>query len=239
MGGVVSGSELMEAVQADTCTGTRAAFSAYLDGALDGHSMAQLADHLDSCAECASEFGAWRSVQSVLGELGPAPVPTELQAQLRDALAGEISTGRHLSPIKRVAVFTRDTLAPAGVRLGAGLAAALVLIWSAAWVIGTAVPVQANDDRLAHLNSPQYLYSQTPPEPIATSSAFVAVLVDAKVDARGRVYDYILIDGPQDPVTRLQVEKNLLGGVFKPATVFGVPVPGHVMMTYTAVSVRG
>jgi hypothetical protein len=38
---------------------------------------------------------------------------------------------------------------------------------------------------------------------------------------------------------RRQVEQNLLTSVFKPATVFGVPVDGHVMLTYTGVSVRG
>ena len=66
----------------------------------------------------------------------------------------------------------------------------------------------------------------------------VAVLVDAKVDAQGRVYDFDVIDGATDPATRIWVEANLLESVFKPATIFGVPVPGHAMMTYTAVSAR-
>jgi hypothetical protein len=35
------------------------------------------------------------------------------------------------------------------------------------------------------------------------------------------------------------VEQNLLTSVFRPATVFGVPVDGHVMLTYAGVSVRG
>ena len=64
-------------------------------------------------------------------------------------------------------------------------------------------------------------------------------LIDAKVDTRGRVYDYTILDGPSDPTVRLQVEQNLLTSVFTPATVFGVPVDGHVMVTYTGVSVRG
>ena len=226
-------SELSEA-----CVQSRASFSAYLDGALDGLSMAQLAAHMRECIPCDTEFTAWRSMQDVLGELGPATVPTELQARLRDALASEIVTGRHLSPTRRLAGFFHSTLAPAGLRLGAGFAATLVILGSAAWFLGAALPVQANDEQMAHLNAPRYLYSVTAPQPIATSNEFVAVMVDAKVDAEGRVYDFNIVDGPNDAATRLLVESNLLESIFKPATVFGVPVPGHALMTYTAISAK-
>lgn len=220
----------------DACEGTRAGFSAYLDGALDGHTMAQLAAHLRECGTCAGEFAAWRSMQAALGELGPARVPVELQARLRDVLAGEIGTGRHLSPLRRFGFFFERTLAPMGLRFGAGLAATVLLLGSGAWVLGTALPVQANDERMAHMNAPKFLYSQTSPEPIATGGAFVNVLVDAKVNAAGRVYDFELIEGPRDAETRLRVEQNLLSSVFKPATVFGEPVPGHVIVSYSAVT---
>ncbi len=227
-----------EEIPTEGCEQTRAGFSAYLDGALDGRTMAQLAAHLRECRGCESEFAAWRSMQDALSVLGPAPVPMELQSRLRDVLAGEISTGRHLSPVRRFTAFFQRTLVPAGLRFGAGLAATLVLLGSGAWFVGSALPVQANDDRIAHMNAPKFLYSQTVPEPIVTKGAFEAVVVDAKVDAEGRVYDFELIDGPRDPATRLWIEANLLGSVFKPATVFGEPVPGHAMMTYTTVSVR-
>lgn len=213
--------------------------SDYLDGALDGRTMGALADHLENCTACEVEFRAWRSVQTALGELGPAKPPTVLQARLRDALASERDRGTYLSPVQQFAAFWRETLAPAFLRFSGGLAAALVLIGGLVWFVGSAAPVQANDDRLADIIPPEFLYSQTAPEPIATSGRFVAVLVDAKIDAEGRVYDYKLMDGPGDSATRARVESNLLGSVFKPATVFGVPVPGHVMITYTAVSVRG
>jgi hypothetical protein len=222
----------------EACEQTRAGFSAYLDGALDGNTMAQLAAHMRECTGCHAEFIAWRSMQDALGTLGPAPVPAELQARLRDALATEIVTGRYLSPYRRFVAFCQRTLAPAGLRLGAGFAATLVILGSAAWFLSAAIPVQANDDRMAHLNAPKFLYSQTSPEPITTGREFVAVIVDAKIDARGRVYDFNVVDGPNDPSTRLKIESNLLGSVFRPATVFGEPVPGHAMMTFTSVSAR-
>ena len=221
------------------CTEARQRFSAYLDGALDGVTMGYLAQHLRGCDRCGGEFRELQAMQQALGELGPATAPEALQAQLRDVLAGELQRGTYRSPTRRFGELWKETIAPAGMRLSAGFAGALLLASSLSFLVGSAAPVQANDDRLAHLNAPEYLYSMTPPAPVTTRSHFVAVVVDAKVNAKGRVYDYDLLDGPTDKATRSRVEANLLGSIFRPATVFGVPVPGHVVMTYTTVSVRG
>jgi hypothetical protein len=67
----------------------------------------------------------------------------------------------------------------------------------------------------------------------------VPIVVEAKVDSNGRVYDYSIVEGPTDESVKISVEQNLLASVFKPATVFGVPVKGQVVLTFTGVSVRG
>jgi hypothetical protein len=53
------------------------------------------------------------------------------------------------------------------------------------------------------------------------------------------VYDYSIVEGPSDERVKISVEQNLLASVFRPATVFGVPVRGHVVVTFTGVSVKG
>ena len=136
------------------CGEMREQFSAYLDGALDGRSMGQLAHHFESCDTCRLEFDEWQGMQSALGQLGQASIPETLQAQLRDTLAGELQRGTYLSPLSRVRAFCRQSLMPAGLRLSAGLAGALLLVSGLTWIVGTAAPVQANDDRLTHLNPP-------------------------------------------------------------------------------------
>jgi hypothetical protein len=118
------------------------------------------------------------------------------------------------------------------------MVAAVLLLAGLFRLFGPGVEVQANDDRMAHLVGPHYLYSQVPLMPVQTGRD-VPVLIDARVDTSGRVYDYKILDGPSDVAVRAQVEQNLLSSVFRPATVFGVPVDGHVMVTYTGVSVRG
>jgi anti-sigma factor RsiW len=221
-----------------SCRSIRADFSSYLDGAMPGTGMATMAEHLDRCDECATEFSAWREIQRSLAALGPARPPMNLQKRLREAIAVERENGTHLSLTRRFLVAWDITLAPLALRFAGGFAAAIVLLGSLGWMLGAPIAVQANDDAMAHLVAPRYLYSQVPPQPIETGHE-VPILVEAMVDTTGRVYDYSIIAGPTDTSVKLRVEQNLLSSVFTPATAFGVPVRGHVVMTYTGVVVRG
>jgi hypothetical protein len=63
--------------------------------------------------------------------------------------------------------------------------------------------------------------------------------VEASVDAAGRVYDFSIVAGPQDDAVRTQIANQLLGSVFQPASAFGVPIRGRVVVTFSGISVRG
>jgi len=225
------------------CEDVRSGFSGYLDGAVSGVEMAAIATHIEDCTGCAEEFAVWRGVQRSLSELGPARPPARLQTRLREAIAVERERGAHLSFARRALLLWESTLAPLALRLSGGLAAALVLAGGLTWMFAAPLAaVQASDDAMTHLIAPRYLYSQVPPQPIQThrdEPSDVPIVVEAMVDSKGRVYDYTILEGPTDPSVRVRVEDNLLSSIFKPATVFGVPVRGHVVMTYTGVSVRG
>lgn len=231
-------SEIEQMQRGSGCLEAQAAFSSYLDGALSGVEMGRVADHLADCAPCSTEFDAWRAMQTALVDLGPAKPPMRLQERLRAALDIERDHGRHLPLFERVGLIWRTSVAPLAVQTAGGMLAAVLLLAGLFRLFGPGLEVQANDDGLAHLIAPRYLYSDVPPMAVETGRD-VPVLIEAKVDTRGRVYDYTIIDGPNNPLVRSQVEQNLLSSVFTPATVFGVPVDGHVMLTYTGVSVRG
>ena len=220
------------------CESIRAEFPDYLDGAVSGVAMASIAEHLAGCMDCDEEFALLRTVQDSLADLGSAQPPAELQTQLLQAVAMERERGTHLSPASRFRLAWQSWLAPAALRVSGAFAAAILLLAGLGWMFAAPIAVQANDDNLAHLVAPHYLYSEVAPRPIPLDRD-VPVLVDARVDTDGFVYDYTIVAGPTDPAVKLRVEENLLASVFKPATVFGVPVRGHVVMTYMGVSVRG
>jgi hypothetical protein len=220
------------------CASVRSGFSAYLDGAVSGVEMAAISRHMEGCDDCAKDFHVWRQVQRSLGELGPQAPPARLQARLRAAIAAERERGAHLPFFQRALLLWRSSLAPLALRLSAGFAVTLVLAGGLFWMFAAPIAVLANDDAMAHLVAPRYIYSQVPPEPISTKRD-VPIIVDAMVDSSGRVYRYTILEGPTDSEVKIRVENNLLSSVFTPATVFGVPVRGHVVITYTGVSVRG
>ncbi len=223
-----------------SCETTREEFGAYLDSAMSGVEMQAVAAHLETCVPCGREFEELRLLQQCLGELGTAPIPERLQQQLCETLAVERERGTHLAWRGRAMLAWKTWLAPLALRVSGGLLAALVLTAGLGWIFAAPMfsSVQANDENMAHLVSPRYLYSQVPAQPIETRHD-VPVVVEALVDTQGRVYDYQIVAGPQDAAVQMKVQQNLLASVFTPATAFGVPVRGQVVVTYAGVVVRG
>jgi anti-sigma factor RsiW len=240
------------------CKSIRERFSAYLDGALTGVAMRQTAEHLESCAECDQEFAGWRAMQTAMVELGPAKAPADLALRLRVALSQEQARTPRQS-LARWQVRWQNTLAPFLLRASAGFASAVLLLGTAAVLVGAfASPVEARDASADASTSPRFLYSMlassTPegapsdtarvPNPhIARAAVTVddanAVVVEAYVNSSGRVYDYRIISGPDNAASRAQVENLLLFSVFEPARVFGEPVRGVAVLSFSGVSVQG
>ncbi|MEO6924184.1 MAG: zf-HC2 domain-containing protein [Bryocella sp.] len=222
-----------------TCASVREQFSDYLDGTIPGVTMTTIARHLDACEPCAQDFASLRAVGQSLASLSPVKPPPYLQQQLRRIIAFEHQRGTHLSPSGKLRMAWHDWLGSATLRVSGGAVAALLLVAGLGWMFAAPLAsVQANDDLQANLVAPRFLYSQVPASPVVNDRDTV-VMVAAKIDSEGRVYDYSILAGPNDAAIRLGVERNLLASVFKPATIFGTPVRGQVIVTYTGVSVHG
>ena len=223
-----------------SCLEIREMFSAYLDGAISGREMQSVHAHLEACGECSAEFEAWREVQQVVGSVGAVKAPADLGLRLRLAISHESSRRQGRAWPAFVARW-ENRMRPALVQASAGLAGAVVLIGSIAMLIGVVAapqPVLANDEPLGALTSPHYLYSSTHLEPVMTPSD-ATIVIEAEVNAAGKVYDYTILSGPKDASTNAQVRDHLLLQVYEPARVFGEPVKGQVLITFSGVSVKG
>jgi hypothetical protein len=97
--------------------------------------------------------------------------------------------------------------------------------------------VMANDEPIGGITAPHYLYSAVAPRAIVTNSDSL-IVVEAEIDELGRVYDYRIASGPSDEAVRSQVVDQLLLSVFEPARIFGSPVRGRVVMTFSGISVE-
>ena len=222
------------------CLDVRGSLSEYLDGAVTGVEMQGIADHLDGCAACAAEFALTRRMQETLAALGSPKVPADLNLRLRLAISHE---GRRSwrSRLDRVSLQWQNALRPIVMQACAGVAAAVLFLGSILFLLGAmsaANPVMANDEPLGAMTAPHYLYSVAGIQPVTTAEDST-IVVEAAINARGEVYDYRIVSGPQDAGVRDQVAERLLASVFQPASVFGVPVRGHVLVAFAGVSVNG
>ena len=223
-----------------SCEPIRSALSSYLDGAVTGVEMQQIADHLDSCSACAAEFALTRRMQETLATLGPSRVPSDLGLRLRLAISHE-GQRTWSSRIERLTLNWQNAFRPLVMQASAGLAGAVLFLGSILFLLGAmsaANPVMANDEPLGAMTSPHYLYSVAGIQPVTTTEDST-IVVEAAVNARGQVYDYRIVSGPEDAAVRNQVIDRLLTSVFQPASVFGVPIRGHVVMTFAGIAVHG
>ena len=218
---------------------TQDQFAGYLDGTLTGVEMQAVATHLEVCRDCAQAFAQVRGLQGVLSALGPAKMPDDLGLRLRVAISREAA--RRQGWRDAVSMRWENVVRPAVVRYGAGLACAVALIGSMTMLVGmvaTPQAVLANDEPLGALTTPHFLYSAEPAQPLALGDD-ATVLIDAKVDAQGKVYDFTIVSGPQDARVQAQVRERLMLAQYAPARAFDQPINGRVLVVFTGTRVRG
>lgn len=221
------------------CARIQAFFSPYLDGAVSGRNMQEISSHLATCEDCADEFATLRAVHRSVAALGPAKAPTDLGMRLRLAISHEIAR-RQSGWMDSFSIKWDNSIRPLLVQVSAGFAGSVVLLGGIILLLGmVAAPetVMANDEPLGAMTAPHYLYSAVMPSAITTGQDSV-IIVEAYVNEQGRVYDYDIVSGPVDRAVRIQVEDHLLTSVFQPASVFGAPVRGRVVITFSGISVR-
>lgn len=223
------------------CRTIRAQFSAYLDGDLTGVAMQSMARHLEKCGTCAEEFALWRQTQQALTNLEPVRPPADLALRIRVALSQQQAR----TPQNALATWKvrwDNTVAPFLIQASAGLASAVVLVGTMAFLIGAFAapePAAARDQPVGMVSGPHFLYSTVEADAGTVSRRGSPVTVEVFVDQQGRVYDYDIVSGPSDPATRADLESLLLTSVFQPAKTFGEPVRGVAVLTFSGVSVQG
>jgi hypothetical protein len=224
----------------EACHSVRSCFSDYLDGAVDGHTMHAIASHLAACTNCTEEFASWRAMQQALSGLRSTKAPANLGLKLRCAISQQ-KARRDAHWADKYIVRWENAVRPMLLQVSAGLAGAVVLIGSIAFLLGAfAAPqaVMANDVPLDAITAPHFLYAAASPRPILTDRD-TTIVVDAAVNDRGQVYDYRFVSAPDVPEVQRQVAEQLMLYVFEPARIFGAPVRGHVIVTFDGISVRG
>jgi hypothetical protein len=220
------------------CAEAKWMFSPYLDGAVSGTEMHALRLHLNQCSHCNREYALLRQTQELLAKVGRPRVPADLALNLRVAISREAAAAKR-PRFQGFRVRLENALHAFMVPATAGTIAAIAIF---GFLIGSTLPeLQARNIN----DVPLMLY--TGPE--LQESSFAATLssvnddslvIEAYVDANGRVQDYRILSDPDSTQKLLpEVKRMLIFTTFRPAMSMGRPTPGHAVLSFSKISVRG
>jgi Putative zinc-finger len=210
--------------------------SAYLDGALTGKQMYSLDQHLQRCSKCNREYDSLRRTQSLLARMGRVRAPEDLSLKLRLAISHEVARRPQFGTlILRLQNLLRGFMVPATT----GLVATVLTFGVVAGLLASPPSVHANAADVP-------LMFATDPELQPNSFGFTmgpvnedSLLIEAYVDANGRVQDYRILSGSEDPKDLHELKNMLIMTSFRPATWMGTPRPGTAILSFSKISVRG
>jgi Putative zinc-finger len=221
------------------CPKAKRLFSPYLDGAVTGTEMLALQDHLSDCEACSQEYQALRRTQQLLVSVGRPKVPADLGLKLRLAIS------REAGPAKRarfagMRVRLENALHAFMVPATAGFLSAVIIFGIAmVYFVAPSSLVADNDVPLVMVNTAPELQQSAFGMTLDSIDAD-SLVIEAYVDANGRVQDYrILSDTEKSKEVLPQVKRMLIFTTFRPALSMGRPTPSRAVLSFSKISVRG
>ncbi|MFZ0859251.1 MAG: zf-HC2 domain-containing protein [Candidatus Sulfotelmatobacter sp.] len=221
------------------CPQAKRLFSPYLDGAVTGTEMLALQQHLSDCAACNDEYQGFRRSQQLLLSVKRPKVPADLGLKLRLAISREAARAKR-PPFEALTVQLEDAFQAFMVPATAGFLSALIIFGIAMVYFVAPSSLQAgNDVPLVMVNTAPQLQQSAFGMTLDTIDAD-SLVIEAYVDANGRVQDYrILSDTKESQEVLPQVKRMLIFTTFRPALSMGRPTPSRAVLSFSKISVRG
>jgi hypothetical protein len=214
----------------ESCLEIRNCFSDYVDGICSQETVRSLRYHLRYCGSCQKELECAQALQSELRALPRRAVPAGPDLRLKVRVSQELN--RHL--LSRLAVrmdnMFRELLLPAGCGLAVAVFCFFLFLGSGA------VPVNSRPDvPLSFVTPPQVLTLA----PLDFSTGDKPVVVVTYINSTGQVTRYRVLSGQHSPELMHNLDRLIYFSQFSPATTFGRPTKGRVILALKQITVRG
>jgi hypothetical protein len=221
------------------CPQAKRLFSPYLDGAVTGTEMLALQRHLSACGECNNQYEELRQTQQLLVSVGRPKVPADLGLKMRLAISREAAQAKR-PRFEGLRVRLENAFDAFMVPATAGFLSALIIFGIAMVYFVAPSSVQAGSDvPLVMVNTAPELQQSAFGMTLDTIDAD-SLVIEAYVDANGRVQDYrILSDTEGSKEVLPQVKRMLIFTTFRPALSMGRPTASRAVMSFSKISVRG
>ncbi|HEV2196659.1 MAG TPA: zf-HC2 domain-containing protein [Candidatus Acidoferrum sp.] len=237
------------------CTTVRKNLAGYLDDALIGEERvskrAAISEHLELCSGCREELQRFRKLAVLLSRVPKTVPPVDLAVRIKVAAAqaqqSQDWATRWRNFREHAGVVLENVFRPLTVPATGGFLSAMLIFILALQMILPGITVRAvENDVPINLTRPAELVSLSDypeswaPEKHDTELSLPhGLLLDVTVDAQGHMTDYQILSGPNSLELRRQLDQMLLFSRFSPMLYFGRPTVGHVVLSFSAVRVRG
>lgn len=221
------------------CPQAKQLFSPYLDGAVTGTQMLALQRHLAQCQACDVHYQSLRRTQQVLAGAPKPKAPADLGLRLRLAISREAAQAKR-PPFEGFFVRLDNAIRAHMVPATAGFLTAFIIFGIAMVYFVAPSSMRANNDvPLVMVNTGPVL-QQTPLGITLDTINADSLVVEAYVDANGRVQDYRILsneDASNDVLPA--VKRMLIFTTFRPALSMGRPTASHAVLSFSKISVKG
>jgi hypothetical protein len=214
----------------ENCVEIRRDFSDYLDGLSSREQLRSMRFHLGYCRSCREELERLQVIQAELRGLPRRRVPPELALRLRVGASQRL----HRKVLRGFRVWFENVLEPLLIPASGGVITAIVFFGI---LMGSSfVPAATLPDVPLQLVTPPRVKELAP---INFNTGDQPVVLLTQVDAEGRVMGYRVLSGHLSPQISRDLDRLIYFSVFDPATTFGRPTDGQVVLSLRRITVRG
>jgi len=220
------------------CTVIQKMYARSLNEVLTPTERSFMSKHIDYCASCQNYRTSLERTVGMVSILGRIPAPADLALRIRVAVSQQRQKNfdhRWHAILEQTRFALRALMFPAT----SGLVSATFVFILVLSAMGT-IQVEAQGPDIPNmLYSPPKLSGTHLPGSVIPMKVSSPVMIEAIVDAQGRLADYRILAGDDTKEMRRQLNQALLFTTFEPARTFGTPTQGRVVLTFSNIDVKG
>ncbi len=214
----------------ESCVEIRNHFSDYLDDLCTQEARKSIRYHLSFCDVCQEQLGQWQSVREQLRALPRRQVSPELALRLRV----QVSQRLHRNHLSDLWVRLENALKPLLIPATGGVLTAVICF--CLFMGSHVVPITDTPDVTVQLVQPARVQQLAPMDFNTSDTGLVLVI---PINAEGRVKGYRVLSGEHSPELMQRLDRMIYFSVYQPATMFGKPTDGEVVLSLRRITVRG
>jgi hypothetical protein len=213
----------------ESCVEIRNHFSDYLDDLCTPQARKSIRYHLSFCEVCREQLEQWQSVREELRALPRRQVPPELALRMRVQMSQLLNK----NPLSELWVRLENALKPLLIPATGGVFTAVICF---CLIMGSEVVPITNIPDVTLQFTPARVQELAPMDFNTGDNSLVVV---TQINAAGRVKGYQLVSGEGSPELMQRLDRMIYFSIFRPATNFGRPTDGQVVLSLRRITVRG